>query len=218
MWRQLWRTTEISDILLVIVDSRYPLFHFNPSLYDYITRVLKKPMMLVFNKIDLVPSETLQRWKEYFHLRFPLIRVTHFSVFPSQVGSERAHVEEGSEKKEVKRHRKEMKQRSKKYWSPLHASTLVRGCLQALERADLLDEEEEERIMEEANLKEAKEESEEEEQQDAEQVKKENEQNEEKEREWAQKSVKEKDFITIGLVGHPNAGLLTSFSPFFVKR
>ena len=161
VWRQLWRTTEISDILLVIVDSRYPLFHFSPSLYDYITRILKKPMILVFNKIDLIPASVLKRWKEYFSKRFPLIRVIDFSVYPNNVkkgnneGGEH-NEEEGEEeeeqinlKMESKRNRKEWKTRTRKYSSPLFSSSLVQKCLQELDRMDLFDEKFEQELIKE---------------------------------------------------------------------
>jgi hypothetical protein len=51
VWRQLWRTCERSDVLLVVADVRHPLFHFPPSLYGYVTRLLRKPMVLVLNKV-----------------------------------------------------------------------------------------------------------------------------------------------------------------------
>ena len=51
VWRQLWRVCEMSDILLLLSDARHPLFHFPPSLYNYITIELKKPMVLVLNKV-----------------------------------------------------------------------------------------------------------------------------------------------------------------------
>ncbi len=51
VWRQLWRVCERSDIILLIMDARYPLFHFPPALYHYITQDLKKPLLLVLNKV-----------------------------------------------------------------------------------------------------------------------------------------------------------------------
>merc|ERR1719222_485541 len=40
-WRQLWRVLEMSDILLVVVDARFPSLLFPPSLYDYVIQELK---------------------------------------------------------------------------------------------------------------------------------------------------------------------------------
>jgi hypothetical protein len=84
VWRQLWRVCERSDILLVIVDSRQPILNFPPSLYHYITRTLKKPMVLVLNKIDLIPSETVNEWLEYFHATYPKLFVVPFTSFPAE--------------------------------------------------------------------------------------------------------------------------------------
>jgi len=51
VWRQLWRVLEISDVLLLVTDIRYPLFHFPASLYDYVVHTLGKPMVVVLNKV-----------------------------------------------------------------------------------------------------------------------------------------------------------------------
>jgi len=51
VWRQLWRVCERSDLLVLVADARYPLFHFPPSLYNYITTVVKKPFVLALNKV-----------------------------------------------------------------------------------------------------------------------------------------------------------------------
>ncbi|GAA5866420.1 hypothetical protein JCM3774_004677 [Rhodotorula dairenensis] len=68
VWRQLWRTTEASDILLVLIDVRFPLLHYPPSLRHYL-RTLKpnpKPVVLVLTKTDLVPAWVAEAWKRYF--------------------------------------------------------------------------------------------------------------------------------------------------------
>ncbi len=62
VWRQLWRVCERSDILLVLVDIRHPLFHFPPALYHYVTRHMRKPMILLLNKIDLVERAVVDRY------------------------------------------------------------------------------------------------------------------------------------------------------------
>ncbi|TNY19065.1 hypothetical protein DMC30DRAFT_424476 [Rhodotorula diobovata] len=68
VWRQLWRTTEVSDILLVLIDVRFPLLHYPPSLRSYL-RTLKphpKPVILVLTKTDLVPASVAEAWRAYF--------------------------------------------------------------------------------------------------------------------------------------------------------
>ncbi|KAF0974519.1 hypothetical protein FDP41_006551 [Naegleria fowleri] len=79
VWKQLWKTIELSDILFVVADIRHPLFHFPPSLYDYITNVLKKPFMLVLNKCDLISQEKQQRWAKWFKDNYPNVQVCLFT-------------------------------------------------------------------------------------------------------------------------------------------
>lgn len=84
VWRQLWRVSERSDILLVVVDSRQPILNFPPSLYQYITHTLHKPMVLVLNKIDLIPTPVVQQWLDYFHHTYPKLYVVPFTSFPQE--------------------------------------------------------------------------------------------------------------------------------------
>ena len=74
VWRQLWRTCERSDVLLVLADVRHPLFHFPPSLYTYVTSVLRKPMVLVLNKVcghscccEFIPERLADRFGDACH-------------------------------------------------------------------------------------------------------------------------------------------------------
>ncbi|KAJ6633333.1 Guanine nucleotide-binding protein-like 1 [Pseudolycoriella hygida] len=83
IWRQLWRVLEISDIVLVIVDARSPSLQFPPSLFEYVKGTLNKDMILVLNKIDLVPSHIVLAWKHYFEQKYPKIRVILFTAYPS---------------------------------------------------------------------------------------------------------------------------------------
>ncbi|GAA5880041.1 hypothetical protein JCM1840_007135, partial [Sporobolomyces johnsonii] len=67
VWRQLWRTTEISEILLVLIDVRFPLLHYPPSLRTYLhTLRPRKPLVLVLTKTDLVPRWLAEAWKTWF--------------------------------------------------------------------------------------------------------------------------------------------------------
>uniref|UniRef100_A0A182RMA4 Guanine nucleotide-binding protein-like 1 n=1 Tax=Anopheles funestus TaxID=62324 RepID=A0A182RMA4_ANOFN len=82
-WRQLWRVLELSDIVLIIVDARFPTLMFPPSLYRYVTEELGKGMMLVINKIDLVDARAVLAWKQYFEQKYPQIKVVLFTSYPS---------------------------------------------------------------------------------------------------------------------------------------
>lgn len=80
-WRQLWRVLELSDIILLIVDIRYAVIQFPPFLFDYVTRVLKKHLILVINKIDLVEPHLILAWKHYFEEKYPAIHIVLFTSY-----------------------------------------------------------------------------------------------------------------------------------------
>jgi GTPase involved in cell partitioning and DNA repair len=78
-WRQLWRVLEISDIILFIVDIRFASLQFSPKFFDYCHNTIKKDLIIVLNKIDLVPTYLAAAWKSYFERKFPQIHVLLFS-------------------------------------------------------------------------------------------------------------------------------------------
>lgn len=108
-WRQLWRVMEMSDILLLVVDIRFPVsllfpisfdliqlylefslfvldsqnLLFPPTLYDYIVGKLHKHMIVVLNKIDLAPPSLVAAWKHYFTKQYPELKIVLFTSFPS---------------------------------------------------------------------------------------------------------------------------------------
>lgn len=82
-WRQLWRVIELSDIVMVIVDIRFPSLMFPPSIYEHVKKELKKDVIILLNKIDLVDSEVVLAWKKYFEEKYPEIKVVLFTSCPS---------------------------------------------------------------------------------------------------------------------------------------
>lgn len=84
VWRQLWRTSELSDVIVICVDARHPQFHFPPSLYDFVVKKMGKPCVVVFNKIDLVPQRVLNEWHDYFKTTFPGVNVVFFTSHPRE--------------------------------------------------------------------------------------------------------------------------------------
>lgn len=81
VWRQLWRVLELSDMFLLIADMRHPLFHFPVSLYTHITDILKKPVILLLNKCDLIPKEAQIQWIKYFKHNYPKVHIALFTAF-----------------------------------------------------------------------------------------------------------------------------------------
>nr|CAB3250077.1 guanine nucleotide-binding protein-like 1 [Phallusia mammillata] len=82
-WRQLWRVLEMSDVVVMVTDVRHPVLHFSPALYEHVVVELKKPLILVLNKIDLVPACVVAAWTSYFKSLFPHLHVVWFTSFPS---------------------------------------------------------------------------------------------------------------------------------------
>ncbi|KAK3140265.1 hypothetical protein QOZ80_5AG0398350 [Eleusine coracana subsp. coracana] len=67
IWRQLWRVLERSDLLVMVVDARDPLFYRCPDLEVYARELDEhKKTMLLVNKADLLPLNIRKRWAEYF--------------------------------------------------------------------------------------------------------------------------------------------------------
>ncbi|KAF7056658.1 hypothetical protein CFC21_064043 [Triticum aestivum] len=67
IWRQLWRVIERSDLLVMVVDARDPLFYRCPDLEVYAKELDEhKRTMLLVNKADLLPLNIRKIWADYF--------------------------------------------------------------------------------------------------------------------------------------------------------
>lgn len=84
-WRQAWRVLERSDVVVMVTDVRHPVLHFSPALYQHVTEDLEKPLILILNKIDLVPASVVAAWTQYFKGLFPKLQVVWFTAFPNNV-------------------------------------------------------------------------------------------------------------------------------------
>ncbi|WIA13963.1 hypothetical protein OEZ85_002531 [Tetradesmus obliquus] len=83
-WRQLWRTLEMSDLVLMIVDARNPLLHFSHTLYRHITQHHGLPLVLLLNKCDLVPAAAAAAWKAWLQQQLPGVAVVPVSAAAGQ--------------------------------------------------------------------------------------------------------------------------------------
>ncbi|KAL3518655.1 hypothetical protein ACH5RR_021244 [Cinchona calisaya] len=69
IWRQLWRVVERSDLLVMVVDARDPLFYRCPDLEAYAQEVDQhKKTLLLVNKADLLPFSVREKWATHFRL------------------------------------------------------------------------------------------------------------------------------------------------------
>ncbi|XP_051120630.1 GTPase LSG1-2-like [Andrographis paniculata] len=67
IWRQLWRVLERSDLLVMVVDARDPLFYRCHDVEAYAREIDEhKKTMLLVNKADLLPHSVREKWAEYF--------------------------------------------------------------------------------------------------------------------------------------------------------
>lgn len=67
VWRQLWRVLERSDMIVMVVDSRDPLFYRCVDLEAYAQEIDEhKRTMLLLNKADLLPYSVRRSWANYF--------------------------------------------------------------------------------------------------------------------------------------------------------
>ncbi|XP_062441191.1 guanine nucleotide-binding protein-like 3 isoform X2 [Rhea pennata] len=71
--RELKKVIEASDVVLEVLDARDPLGCRCPQLEQAICSGEDKKLLLVLNKIDLVPKENLEKWLNYLNNEFPTI-------------------------------------------------------------------------------------------------------------------------------------------------
>jgi len=74
VWRQLWRVLELCDVAVIVVDARHPLLHLPPPLLYHVTCTLKKPLVVVLNKLDAVDPKNAAQWAECLKACIPGIR------------------------------------------------------------------------------------------------------------------------------------------------
>lgn len=72
VWRQLWRVTEISHILLVLLDSRCPAIHLPSSLQHFLSALTPtRPLVFVLTKTDMVPNSCVSAWTTWLETKYP---------------------------------------------------------------------------------------------------------------------------------------------------
>ncbi|KAG5476438.1 hypothetical protein LSCM1_04143 [Leishmania martiniquensis] len=67
VWQQLWRTVEMSDVLVIVADARYPIIHAHLGLLTYVAKEQRKSCVFLLNKEDLVPASTLRCWQRFLY-------------------------------------------------------------------------------------------------------------------------------------------------------
>jgi hypothetical protein len=75
-----WRVIELSQIILVLLDSRCPLLHFPQSLQSYLSAPHFR-IILVLTKVDIVGLERASSWERYFLAHFPGVKVVMVEAY-----------------------------------------------------------------------------------------------------------------------------------------
>ena len=78
VWMQLWHTLATADVIVIVADVRNPLWHVPPSLMEQVTHELRKPVVILLNKVDLVPQSHVDLWLGYLRRRYP----TNVTIIP----------------------------------------------------------------------------------------------------------------------------------------
>ena len=86
VWMQLWHTLATSDIVAILADVRNPLWHIPYSLYTQIIHELKKPLIIVLSKCDLVPNYVSEGWCEWMRNHYPEIKIIRFTASGGYIG------------------------------------------------------------------------------------------------------------------------------------
>eukprot|EP00446_Apocalathium_sp_SHHI-4_P007325 CAMPEP_0177158594 /NCGR_PEP_ID=MMETSP0367-20130122/3875_1 /TAXON_ID=447022 ORGANISM="Scrippsiella hangoei-like, Strain SHHI-4" /NCGR_SAMPLE_ID=MMETSP0367 /ASSEMBLY_ACC=CAM_ASM_000362 /LENGTH=677 /DNA_ID=CAMNT_0018604189 /DNA_START=1 /DNA_END=2034 /DNA_ORIENTATION=+ len=71
VWRQLWRVLERCHVAALVVDARHPLLHLPPALVYHVACTLKKPLIVVMNKLDTVTPKEALAWADCVRYGIP---------------------------------------------------------------------------------------------------------------------------------------------------
>ncbi|NXG65712.1 GNL3 protein, partial [Hemiprocne comata] len=96
--RELNKVIEASDVVLEVLDARDPMGCRCPQLEQAVTcSGGEKKLLLVLNKIDLVPKENLEKWLNYLKKEFPTVAFKSATLMKDKTmqpfAKRRAHVD-----------------------------------------------------------------------------------------------------------------------------
>ena len=76
--------TEISQILLILLDSRCPTLHFPPALVSFLASAAPPDRVrpiLVLTKVDIAGPARADAWTRYLRARHPGLRIVHVESY-----------------------------------------------------------------------------------------------------------------------------------------
>ncbi|KAA6326290.1 MAG: putative 50S ribosome-binding GTPase, partial [Streblomastix strix] len=106
VWRQFWRTLEMSDVICLLCDITFAHLHANTELIRYNQSIREKGLVIVLTKIDLVPAQIVSEWKNYFEQKYPSIAVFPYSTKGKYAGSSLIRMNDDTEDSEISKEQK----------------------------------------------------------------------------------------------------------------
>ena len=83
---------ELSDVIIQVLDARDPLSCRSPEVERFVRRMNPdKRMILLLNKIDLVPKDNVLAWLNYFREELPTVAFKCATRAAEQVGARSAN-------------------------------------------------------------------------------------------------------------------------------
>ena len=89
-FKDLLKVIESADIILEVVDARDPLGFKSQELENKVLSYGTKKIILILNKIDLVPGQVLEAWQKYFSNSLPCV------LFRSNIQEQRSNLSSAS--------------------------------------------------------------------------------------------------------------------------
>ena len=65
-WGILWKMVDMADIVVQVVDARFPSICRSNRLEDKVREMENKNLLVVLNKTDLISREKLNQWIKWF--------------------------------------------------------------------------------------------------------------------------------------------------------
>lgn len=73
IWNELYKVLDTSDVIIHVLDGRYPKMFLCNQIIDYVKKNEHKNLILVINKVDLIPTTVTKKNLEILSKQFPTV-------------------------------------------------------------------------------------------------------------------------------------------------